>query len=74
MTKKILCGSEIEYSNSLQESREMSRQNPIASKVFAKSLRAARAIRKLEPEFDAKDFPGDIAQKIYIDAHRLLAE
>ena len=67
-------GSEFQNSNSLQESRKMSLQNPLLSKVNAKSMRAARAIRKLEPEFDAKDFPGDIAQKIYIDAHKLLAE
>ena len=52
----------------------MSLQNPLLSKVNAKTFRATKAIRKLEPDFDAKAFPANTAQQIYVDAHKCLAE
>ena len=61
-------------SSFFQKSRKFSMANPLLSKATGKTLRATRAIRKLEPEFDPKEFAADIAQQIYIDAHKCLAE
>ena len=37
-------------------------------------MRSTRYIRKFESDFDPKEFAGNEAQKVYIDAHKKLSE
>ena len=46
--------------------------NPVKTK--GKTMKSTRYIRKFESDFDPKEFAGNEAQKVYIDAHKKLSE